>query len=193
MRVRSRSRLVLLACAVCVGYTSAASAQAPPRAESRDPAPQVSEPMRALRFLVGKWQGKVRYEPGVDPHQEVAWTSHVRYNLGGNMLLIDERGAELANPGKITKEVLVVVYWDPAAKEYPARLYWSTKDGAGSVELNANVREGTLVLHTTRPGQRNRYTLRLNDNGQWHEVGEISRDGGENWKRTFEMTLTRRE
>jgi hypothetical protein len=149
--------------------------------------------MRALQFLVGKWQGTVRFEPGAAQQRDLAWTIDARYNRVGNMLLIDGRGGELANPDKITREALVLVYWDPTAKEYPARLYWSTKDGAGSVEGKANVRDGTFFLHTTRPGQQNRYTVRLNANGQWYEVSEISRDGGKSWAPAFEMTLTRQD
>ncbi len=48
--------------------------------------------MRALNFLVGNWQGKVRYEPDANQHQESSWAAHVHYNLGGNILLIDEIG-----------------------------------------------------------------------------------------------------
>jgi hypothetical protein len=80
--------------------------------------PNVSEAMKALDFLVGKWQGKVRYEPGVRQPQETFFTAHVHYNVGGNMLIIDERGSEIENKNNTTIEVLVVVYWDAAAKEY---------------------------------------------------------------------------
>jgi hypothetical protein len=35
-----------------------------------------------------------------------------------------------------------------------------------------------------------RYTITLNDRGQWFEIGEISCDGKE-WSKVFEMTLER--
>jgi hypothetical protein len=40
---------------------------------------------------------------------------------------------------------------------------------------------------------RIRYTMRLNEKGQWHEVGEVSRDAGQSWFQFFEMTLDRKE
>jgi hypothetical protein len=151
----------------------------------------VIEPMSAFNFLVGKWQGKVSYEPGANQPQEAFWSAHVHYNIGGNILLIDERGSEIENRSNTTVEILVVVYWDLVAKEYPARLYWFSKDGAGSVEGKTYVQDNLFVLQTNQPSAVTRFTITLNEKGQWYEVGEISDGGGESWKRTFEMTLNR--
>jgi hypothetical protein len=155
--------------------------------------PHVIEPMSAFNFLIGKWHGKVSYEPGTNQRQEAIWTAHVYYNVGGNILLIDERGSEIENRSNTTVEILVVVYWDMAAKEYPARLYWFSKDGAGSVEGKTYVQDNLFVLQTNQPSTGNRFTITLNEKGQWHEVGEISDVGGASWKRTFEMTLDRQD
>ena len=40
------------------------------------------------------------------------------------------------------------------------------------------------------PGGQIRYTITLNDAGQWFEIGEMSQDG-ETWRQIFEMTLDR--
>ena len=136
----------------------------------------------------------MRYEAsGTNPPQEVIWSADVRYNLGPSILLIDERGSEIASPDSTTRAVLVVVQWDPSAKNYLGRLHFSSKDGAGSVEGQASVQGETFVLQTNSPTQISRYTVRLNEKGQWHEVGESSRDGGKSWRRFFEMTLTRQD
>lgn len=189
MYVRFLCRTVLLACALCIGYTPPASPQVSPRLEQEDTSLHVTEPMRALNFLIGDWQGKVRYESG----SEALWTARVRYGLGGNFLVIDERGNEVENRDRITRGILVVVYWDPAANEYPARLYWSSRNGAGSVEAKAYVQDNTLTLQDNGPRRINRYTIRLDKAGKWQEVGELSADGGESWKRTFSMTLNRHD
>lgn len=149
------------------------------------------EPMKALNFLVGKWQGKVKYEPGTNQYQEALWTAHVYYNVGGSILIIDEKGSEIDNKDNTTVEVLVVVYWDSAAREYPARLYWSSKSGAGSAEGKVIVQDNTFELQMN--DGINRFTVRLNEKGQWHEVGDVSDDGGKSWKRRFEMTLHRQD
>lgn len=149
----------------------------------------VSEQMKALNFLVGKWQGKVKYEPGANQHQEALWTAHVYYNVGGSILIIDEKGSEIENKNNTTVEILVVVYWDSAAKEYPARLYWSSESGAGSAEGKVNVQDNTFVLQMNDAEKR--FTVKLNEKGQWHEVGEIANGEGRNWKKRFEMVLNR--
>lgn len=151
----------------------------------------VTEPMKALNFLVGKWEGKVKYESG--QHQEVSWTAHVYYNVGGNMLLIDERGSEIGNKNNTTKEVFVVVYWDAAAKQYLAQLCSTSKDGAGSSVAKGHVQGDTLVLQTNEPGPVYRWTVRRDEKGQWHEIGEFSDGKGESWKRRFEMKLKRQD
>ncbi len=153
--------------------------------------PNGSEAMGALKFLVGKWQGKVVYEPGANQYQEIWSTAHVYYNVGGSILIIDEKGSEIENRNNTTVEVLVLVYWDSVAKEYPARLYWSSKDGTGSVKAKGYVQDNILILKTNEAVDR--FTIGLNEKGQWHEIGEISSDGGANWKRRFEMTLNRQD
>jgi hypothetical protein len=42
------------------------------------------------------------------------------------------------------------------------------------------------------PRGQTRYTLQLNAAGQWYEVGEFSMDG-EEWRKTFEMTLDKQK
>jgi hypothetical protein len=154
---------------------------------------KVTEPMLALNFLVGKWEGKVTYAPGVQQHNEVSWASHVYQNIGGSIFIIDEKGSEIDNKNKTTIEVLLVVYWDSAAKAYPARLFWSTKDGAGSVEARGHVEDNILVLQTSGSSMVSRYTIKLNEKGQWYEIGEIRDDSSGSWRRGFEMTLNRQD
>jgi hypothetical protein len=152
MRVQPLYRSALIACAWCVGYVPAALPQASPTPRGRDAAIRVTEPIGALSFLIGRWQGKVRYEAsGTNPSRELIWSADVRYNLGGTILLIDERGSDLANADSTTRAVLVVVQWDPSAKDYLGRLHFSTKDAAGSVEGWASVQGETFVLQTTSP------------------------------------------
>lgn len=186
MRGRSFSRMMLVACALGVTNARVAATQATPKQAQPD-----TEPMKALKFLVGAWQGKVTYEPGGDEPQEVLWTVDVRYNLGGNILLIDERGNDITDRARTTRGIVVAVYWDAAAKDYRGRLHWSADGGAGSVEGKASVQDSTFVLQTNSGTAINRFTIRVNPNGQWNEIGEISRDNGESWKRTFVMSLTR--
>ncbi len=151
------------------------------------------ESMKALNFLVGKWQGKVRYESAPNPGQEVFWSANVYYNIGGSMLLIDERGSEMENRNNTTKEVFVVVHWDSVAKEYSARIFSSSKGKVSSTDLKGYVQNDVLVLQTKEGSPVRRYTVKINDKGQWYEVGQTSDGSGDSWKRSFEMTLNRKD
>ena len=42
-----------------------------------------------------------------------------------------------------------------------------------------------------QPGRKATFTIRIED-GDWVEVGDASRDGGESWHRFFEMRLSRK-
>jgi hypothetical protein len=148
--------------------------------------------MKALNFIVGKWQGKVKYETAVNQGQEVFWTANVHYNIGGSILLIEERGGEMENKNNTTKEVLIVVYWDLVAKEYSGRIFSLSKDGAGSRELKGSMQNDNFVLQTKEGSLVRRYTININQKGLYHAVGETSHDDGKSWKRTFEMTLNRK-
>jgi hypothetical protein len=46
-----------------------------------------------------------------------------------------------------------------------------------------------LEPHGTGPTLR--FTIDLEPPGRWHEVGEISFDGGKKWFKSLEMTLER--
>ena len=53
--------------------------------------------------------------------------------------------------------------------------------------------EGGLTWSFDIPGMGTmRYTMRINEKGQWHEIGEMSRDSGTTWNQFFEMTLDKK-
>jgi hypothetical protein len=151
----------------------------------------VTDPMRALNFLVGNWKGVVDYRN--DQSQRAFWNAQVHYNLGGNILLIDETGHDIENRDHITKKILVVIYWDPAASEYLAELFSSSAEVKARLGLKARVQGHTFVLQTNDSSPPRRFTIWLDEEGQWHEVGEVSQDDGESWKQRFEMTLNRQD
>ena len=60
-------------------------------------------------------------------------------------------------------------------------------------DAEAKVSEGQLVWDMKIPQFGDvRYTIKLDDRGQWFEIGEVSRDG-KTWQQFFEMTLQRGE
>ena len=56
-------------------------------------------------------------------------------------------------------------------------------------KVGANTMEWGLAI--PQPG-RMRYTIKLNEKGEWFEVGEMTQDG-QTWHTFFEMTLQRQK
>ncbi len=164
-----------------------------PRLAAQLPAPPpaaVAE-MSKLKFLVGDWRGEgwVEFAPG----QRHAFTSaeHVQLKLDGLLLLI-EGIHHTRFPGSTEAikmhHALATVRYDGDAKAFRMSAY---KNDGKSVEPGAEFKDGAFVWGFKDPRLGHlRYTIRLNSSGQWFEEGERSPDG-KDWKKFFEMTLSR--
>ncbi len=85
-------------------------------------------------------------------------------------------------------------YCESAASPDLAHLvlsYWEFAVARGANGPAARVSENTLVWGFENPRAGTiRFTIKLNEKGQWFEIGEISRDG-KAWQKFFKMTLSR--
>ncbi len=77
--------------------------------------------------------------------------------------------------------------YDKDTKVYRWRVYRA--DGS-VIDTEAKVSGNTLVWGMRERGADIRFTITLNEKGQWIEIGEFSRDG-KTWQKFFEMTLRR--
>ncbi|MBS1792042.1 MAG: DUF1579 family protein [Acidobacteria bacterium] len=148
--------------------------------------------MKKLDFLLGDWKGEGWIEMGPGGRSTFKQTETVQGKLSGTVVLIEGVGkGKLASTGQegIVHNALAVISYDSRAKKYLFRAYRA--DG-NFVDAEMTVDANTLVWGFREP-QRNveiRYTIKLNDAGQWFEVGEFSMDG-KTWRKFFEMTLER--
>ena len=153
-----------------------------------------ADEMRKLDFLVGEWQGEgwIRMGPGEPEH--MIQTETVRSKAGGKALLIEGLGREkLADgtAGKVVHDALAVVSWDDAAKAYRFQTWLA--DDRPSVPMTFDVPSPNNIVwgFDTPEGAKIRYTISLTEKGEWHEIGEFSRDG-KTFMKFFEMTLQKR-
>lgn len=154
------------------------------------PKPQVSEQMKALSFMHGEWEGKVKYEPGVGAGHEVFWSVHAYNNRGGSLLLIDEKEVKLNNQNQSAGQVFIVISWDSSAKFYPVRLHYS--DGTSS-EARGHLEGGSFIMQTTDTTEPiRRYKISVKGK-EWHVLSEVAEGSGGRWKRRFEMLLYRKD
>ena len=164
--------------------TGDALAQAPTPAESQ---------LEPFAFLVGQWEGDGWSRMGPGPKETVHVVESVGWKLGGSILLIEGKGTTVdpeTGEEQVAHEALAIIGHD-ATQGYHMRAY---RSGSGYVDPNVSAEDGTIVWGFDVPGGagRIRYTITLNDKGQWFEMGEFSRDEGETWLEFFEMTLDRK-
>lgn len=150
-----------------------------------------ADELRKLDFLAGDWKGEAQVLSGPGKGEQAVQVETVRWKLGGKALLVEGVGRkklEGGATGDIVHDALGVVWYDDAAKQYRFDAWtaaaghvdaWFTVGDDHSAQWGFDVPTGKI-----------RFTITLNEKGQWHEVGEYSPDGTR-WFRTIEMTLTK--
>jgi len=165
--------------AVVLGMAARLAAQHP-----EPSAAHVAE-MKKLDFLAGEWKGAGWMQmPG--GRSEFSQTEVVQKKLHGVALVIEGRGTSKES-GRVVHDALAMVTWDEPSKEYRFQS-WLFNRPAGGDFRGRVLGENTFQWSMQPPGMTIRYTIRLNEKKQWHEVGEMSRDG-QSWQKIFEMTL----
>jgi hypothetical protein len=169
---------VKLALALLLVSPTLLSAQSAPPAPSAD---RVAA-QRRLDFLEGEWSGEGWIQMGP---RRTTFTSHetVTREAGGLVLLV--KGRHLAGERVVHDALGVLAANDDGTYTFSSWL------GNGLRGVHAGEwKDGAFVWGMETPAGRVRYTIRLDDEGRWHEVGERAGDGGA-FTPFFEMTLSR--
>lgn len=154
----------------------AATADAPPRPNAD---------MKPLAFLVGTWQG-TGWAQTRDGRHEFNIRERIEPKLEGNVFLVEGIGKD--GSGKVHHHALAFFHYDKAAGHFKVKAF--RKDGS-YVDAKGEMKDGAFVWGFEQPQAGTvRFTLKLNEQGQWVEIGEFSRDGKQ-WFKMMEMTLNR--
>ena len=150
------------------------------------PVSAANEEMRKLDWLVGEWKGEAVVRMGPGEPVRVQQVERVQSKLGGKVLLIEGQGTE---DGKIVHDALAVISWDEAKKTHRFSTYLFNRPSAETTLEVTGPNSAVWGLDT--PQGRMRYTMRLTEKGEWHEIGEFTRDGGATWVQFIDMRLTK--
>ncbi|KAA9356357.1 hypothetical protein [Larkinella humicola] len=144
---------------------------------------QTSDAMQKLSFLEGQWRGPARAMIGRGKELNLAQSENVQFKLNKRVLLIEGTGRE---QDKVVFQALAVAAYDSLNRKYSMKAY-TAEGNATDAYLDV---KGDNWLEWGFDVQRGkiRYTIKLNEKGQWHEIGEYSPDG-QKWYQNFEMTL----
>lgn len=150
-----------------------------------------AEEMGKLDFLIGEWKGEAWMQMGPGKRSTVAQTEKVTAKAGGKVLLVEGLGRkklEDGTIGEVVHDAIALISWDKAKNTYRFNAHVAQQESVDTtLDMTA---PNTLVWGFDTPQGKIRYTIRLNEKGQWNEIGEFSRDGA-NWMKFFEMTLTK--
>lgn len=154
----------------------AAFAQARP-----DKAAQI-EAMKKLDFLVGKWEGEATVRMGPGEPLKLKQSEHVEYRLDGLVLLVEGTGRNPDSGAKMFN-ALAAISFDDNSKTYRIRAY---NDGR-YIDAPLEVTEKGFQWAIQAGPAKVEYTMKLNEKGEWHEVGDAT--VGERTFRTVEFTV----
>lgn len=177
--------LLLALCTLCGAAAPPALAQ-PPLFE--EPTAQ-KEAIDALAFLEGTWEGAGWMARGPDYRATFTSREIVERELEGTVLVV--RGLHDAQiPGHEepvrVHDAMAVVSWDAEAGRY--RFDTWTSRGAGTNGHGELLGENRFRWY---PGSEDvRFTIGLDEEGRWHEIGERRGEDGA-WSQFFEMTVAR--
>lgn len=159
--------------------------------QSQPPKNESHEKMKALNFLTGEWQGEGWISFGPNQTHQFNETEKIQYKLDGSILMIEGRGIDKNSSPELQKIIhnaFAIINYDSPNNKYLMRAY---KANGQFVDADVEVGENSLVWGFEISQGKVRYTIKINEKGQWHEIGEFSRDG-ENWFKNFEMTLNKK-
>jgi hypothetical protein len=152
--------------------------------------PGAPEEMKQLEFLAGEWEGIGTLQRGPGQSSESQVHESASFKLQGSVLLIEGRGTVTSEAGieTIVHDAMAVISFDRKAKAFRLQTW---RAGGETLEPAIEVGDRSIIwsFQDERAGTI-RFTVRITDDGQWHETGEASRDG-KNWFRFLEMNLVR--
>jgi hypothetical protein len=127
--------------------------------------------MKKLGFLIGEWSGDASVLRGPGQFAELVQTESAQFKLDGLVLVIEGVGRAKAD-GKLGLQALGLVSFDDETGAYRMRAF---NDGRW-LETEVKLVDGeNLITWGFELGEyKITTTLRINDKGEWTELGELA-------------------
>lgn len=133
-----------------------------------------------LQFMTGNWEGEGWMMTSSGTMEKFNQTENIQFKLDSTTVLIEGLGI---SHGQIIHNAMAIVSYDKENNNYTFQSY--LQNGRKG-EFKAEIIGDKFYWY---PNQNMRYIIKVNDKGQWFEIGEIKQ--GENWFQFFEMTLNK--
>jgi hypothetical protein len=148
--------------------------------------------MKKLSFLVGQWKGNGYFEYAPAQQRPFTETENVQMKLGGLMIIFEGSGqSKTANGEEVTvHSALGLARYDDQSKTFRWQAYRADRGTLSTIDTKAEVGNQSLQWGYQDAHGQVRFSIKLDEKGEWFEIGEISSDG-QAWRKFMEMTLQR--
>ncbi len=132
--------------------------------------------LRRLAFLAGQWEGDGWFVTR-EGRRDIRQYEDVRYELDGTILLIEGTARERtgAEVGAVIFNAFAVVSWSQEGGYRMHSYLWNGLQGERELTVGA---QGFSWQQQT-PGGPVEYVMNVTPEGDWHEVGTLTRGGQE--------------
>jgi hypothetical protein len=147
------------------------------------------EAMKKLHFLVGKWTGEACLLRDPSESVELFQTEEAQYKLDGLIVVIEGVGRTKAG-GQPLLQAFGIISYDDEGRTYRLRAF---NDGRFLETQMKLLEEGKGMTWGFSLGEiKTNSVLRINENGEWTELAEIS-IGSQPPKKLLELTVRPQE
>jgi hypothetical protein len=127
--------------------------------------------MKELTFLAGTWSGEAHVQRGAGEPVALTQTEEVQYKLDGLVLVIEGTGRSLTDQRPVL-QALGIISYDDATGSYHIRAWNDGRFLESEVEL---LDDGKGLRWGFGVGEiRSRSVLKIERDGQWTEVAELT-------------------
>lgn len=161
-------------------------------ASSGDLLGQSQAAMSKLAYLIGEWQGEgwIAMSPGT--RTVYRQTERVTQAAHNSALVIHGEGTERDSASRqwlVRFQAAGLLTYDAAERRY--RLM--TAGGSGrAISVDPEIRDNGFTWGFDAGAVKIRYVVTHTADDEWHEIGEMSPDGGKSWRQFMGMSLRRR-
>jgi hypothetical protein len=186
---RLRRAAVTVSCLLALTTGSLASAsvikQQPSGGQPQDVPTQVAA-MNRLNFMLGRWKGSGWIIGVGGVRQDFDQTEVVTKKVQGTVMTVDGEGRDPADAHRIVDSALAVVNYNDTTQQFR----WEAFSQGFVTDTTAVVGDHTFQWSLVETAVTIRYSLTFT-NTAWHEIGEVTTDGGQTWHQNFQMDLCR--
>lgn len=178
--------IVPLSCLLALATGAHAEASSPAPTVGVQDVPTQAAAMQRLTFMVGFWAGSGWNLTPAGVRQDFVQTEHVKYQASNLVISVEGEGRDPADLRRVVDSALAVINFNDTTSQYRWEAFSQGFVTVATPVVGTNTFQWSLVTG----GPTIRYTLTFTAT-TWHEIGEVTLDGGTTWHQNFQMDLYR--